>query len=233
MSTGPANFDRLAHSYQWLERLAFGRDLERARFAWLERLSGCRSILVLGEGDGRCAARLVRLAPGARLHCLDASAAMLARAKHRLRDTPARERVRFEQADLRSHDFVPREYDAVVTLFFLDCFAASDAAAIVQRVSEALTPAACWLYADFAMPNRPLAALRARIWLAVLYAFFRWETGIRTRELPAAESLIQAAGFAPIAARTLQAGLLRSVLFRRGGVEPATPPPPSLQRAAP
>ena len=92
-------FDRLAGIYRGLERLAFGRDLERARFCWLERLSACRSMLILGEGDGRCLERLVRVAPVAHIHCVDASAAMLTRAARRIAGTEAESRVRFEQAD--------------------------------------------------------------------------------------------------------------------------------------
>ena len=64
-----SGFDRLARSYRTLELLAFGRDLERARFAWLPALADRKSILVLGEGDGRCLARLAALAPAARIHC--------------------------------------------------------------------------------------------------------------------------------------------------------------------
>ena len=67
MESAPANFDRLAGIYRLLEFLAFGRDLERARFRLLETLAECHSVLVLGEGDGRCLARLARVAPEARI----------------------------------------------------------------------------------------------------------------------------------------------------------------------
>src|SRR5690606_35643402 len=49
----PAGFVRVARIYHALERLAFGRALERARFALLPALAGCRDVLVLGDGDGR------------------------------------------------------------------------------------------------------------------------------------------------------------------------------------
>jgi ubiquinone/menaquinone biosynthesis C-methylase UbiE len=217
----PPNFDRLAGGYRALEFLAFGRDLERARTAFADRLAGCRDILVLGEGDGRYLARLVQAAPAARIHCVDASAAMLARASARLAGTPARDRVTFERADAFSLRLSPERYDAVVTLFFLDCFPAEQVAVLVDRVRASLRPGALWAWADFAVPLRGWARWRARVWLALLYAFFRWQTGLAARELPPAEEILQHAGFRLEASRQFQGGLVRSALFSSGAFRSA------------
>ncbi|MEO6873651.1 MAG: class I SAM-dependent methyltransferase [Opitutaceae bacterium] len=210
-----ANFDPLVRSYRALEWLAFGHDLERTRFCLLDRLADRSSILVLGEGDGRALARLVTLAPTARIHCLDSSAAMLTRAQARLAGSDALSRVTFEQADALTYEFKPAHYDAVVTLFFLDCFTAEQAPALVDRISVALQPNATWLFADFVLPARGIARVRAKAWLSLLYTFFRWSTGLRTRALPPSETLIHAAGFHCEITRDFQHGLLRSAFFRR------------------
>jgi len=226
MSAPPANFDPLARGYRALEFLAFGRALERARFCWLDRLAGCRDLLVLGEGDGRCLARLVQAAPAARIHCIDASAAMLTRAEAQLAGTAARARVTFERADIFSVSLPPARYDAVTTLFFLDCFTRNQVAAIVDRVGPSLRPDARWLFVDFALPPGGVDRLRARAWLALLYAFFRWQTGLAVRALPPSEEILRDAGFRREVAQDFQHGLVRSALFRWAG-PPA--PPASLQ----
>lgn len=210
------SFDRLAGIYRALEYLAFGRDLERARFCFLEKLRACRHILVLGEGDGRCLARLIRAAPAARIDCLDLSPAMLAQAAARL-PPEARERVTFRCADLLAAELPPARYDAVVTLFFLDCFTPEQTADIVRRIAASLQPGASWLWADFTLPPHGLARLRARAWLALLYTFFRWQTGLPARMLPPAEELIAAAGFACRDRREFQRGLVRSAFFSQPG----------------
>ncbi len=215
MNDRPANFDSLARSYRALEVLAFGRGLERARFCFADQIAACRSILILGEGDGRFLSRLLPLAPNARIHCIDSSKAMLAKAATRIAGTPGSSQVRFEAADVLHYHFEPHSYDAVVTFFFIDCFESSDARRVVERINLALTPAAKWLYADFSLPERGIARLRARLWLAVLYAFFRWQTGLSVKNLPSSEALIHAAGFAIKTELTLQFGLLRSVCFER------------------
>lgn len=207
------NFDSLAGLYRALEFLAFGRDLERARFAFLPRLAACRRILVLGEGDGRSLVRLLQHAPHAQVDCLDLSTAMLTRAAARL--APAdRARVRFHQADLLTADAPGADYDAVVTFFFFDCFTPSQVAALLARLTPRLAPNALWLWADFTLPPRGLARWRAQIWLTVLYTFFRWQTGLAVRALPPTESLLLAAGCHSESHRDFQSGLLRTALFR-------------------
>lgn len=210
------NFDLLAGPYRFFEFLAFGRDLERTRFCLLDQLADRRSILVMGEGDGRCVERLSRLAPQAHIHCVDFSAAMLRKAEARIDDRD-RARITFEQADALTWKFPERQFDAVVTLFFLDCFEQAQAAQIVPRLAGTLKPGARWLFADFVLPAHGLARLRARAWLRVLYGFFRLGTGLRTRHLPASERLIEAQGFRMEATRTFQFGLLRSTLFSQPG----------------
>lgn len=195
MSSPAANFDPLARIYRALEWLAFGGDLERARFCLLDQLAGRRSILILGEGDGRCLERLLPLVPDARIDCLDASPAMLARAETRIAGADGRGRVTFICADALSHALPAAHYDAVVTLFFLDCFEPPSAEALVNRITAAVQPGAGWLFADFVVPTSGLARLRARLWLAGLYTFFRWQTGLRPRALPPSEELIRQADF--------------------------------------
>ncbi len=207
----PSGFDRVAAAYRTLERLAFGGDLQRARCCFLPRLREARDILVLGEGDGRCLAQLVRAAPRARIRCVDASAAMIARARRRLGHGAAA-RVSFEQADA-TRLAIGGQYDAVLTLFFLDCFTAERVEALVARVRPCLRPRALWLFADFVLPPRGWRRLRARLWLWGLYAFFRWRAGIEARRLPPSERILERAGLRPVETAERQHGFVRSVLF--------------------
>jgi ubiquinone/menaquinone biosynthesis C-methylase UbiE len=213
--SSPRSFDRLARIYRGLEYVAFGPDLERARYAYLDRLRECRSILVLGEGDGRCLERLVRSAPLAHIDCLDLSASMLACAAARLAGTEAADRVKFQQADLLVTALPTAQYDAVVTLFFLDCFTAPQAEMIMGRIAGSLRPGALWLWADFALPASGYSRLRARLWLALLYAFFRWQTGLLARELPPVERFFAQNGFATMAESSFQRGLVHSAIWHR------------------
>ncbi|MFY9926077.1 MAG: class I SAM-dependent methyltransferase [Opitutaceae bacterium] len=215
MTRANPGYDRLARAYRAMEFLAFGRDLEKARFMFLERIAAGRDILLLGEGDGRCAVRLAGLAPQARIVCVDSSPAMIDRASRRIAGSAAAERIQFVCADARSYAPPAGGFDAVATLFFLDCFGAGEVAGIVARAGAALRPGAQWLFADFVVPESGIARLRARAWLGLLYGFFRWETGISVRMLPPSEEIIARAGWLRVASRDLQFGLLRSSVYAR------------------
>jgi ubiquinone/menaquinone biosynthesis C-methylase UbiE len=207
-------FDRLARVYRALEFVAFGRDLERARFCLLDRLASCDRILVFGEGDGRALARLVRIAPRVEIHCVELSPAMIDRASRRLGDAD-RARVIFHQADALTSQLPDGPFDAVTTMFFLDCFTEAQVRDLVTKIAATLAPGAAWLWADFRLPDRGRARLRARATIALLYAFFRWQTGIPARQLPPAERLIANAGFTARQQRDRQGGMVRTTLFAR------------------
>ena len=211
----PRGFDRLSSHYRTLELLAFGRDLERARFCFLDQLHHARQILILGEGDGRCLERVIQTAPTARIRCVDASAGMLARAERRVRAVATTENVQFEHANVRDIRLSDHAYDAVLTFFFLDCFRAEDVTRLVDRVQRSLRPGGLWLFADFAMPAGPWRRVRARLWLACLYQFFRWQTGIDAEILPPSEHILANAGVQRLAVQSLQGGFIRSVLLRK------------------
>jgi len=214
MSPRIEGFDQLAPVYRCLEWLAFGSDLEAARLCHLDHLRGRRRVLVLGEGDGRFLVQLVRRFPDANVDCVDASPAMLTIARGRL--TPAeRGRVTFRKEDALLADFGWGAYDAVVTLFFLDCFTAEEVAGLIDRVRIALREDACWLFTDFTIPPRGWRRWRAEIWLRGLYLFFRWRTGMTALELPPMERLLREAGFELLAEASFQAGLVRSTVLER------------------
>ncbi len=223
MSSDRRGFDGLARWYRALEFVAFGRDLERARFAFLDRLADRRRILLLGEGDGRCAARLASIAPQADIVCVDSSSAMIERASRRT-GSAGGGRVTFACADIRSFSPGGPPFDAVATLFVLDCFSPEEVASIVARTGAALTPGAPWVFADFVLPAQGIARMRARAWLRVLYAFFRGQAALRVRSLPPSEDLLERAGWRRGESIDLQWGLVRSSVYRRipAGEAPVT-----------
>ncbi len=210
-----SGFDRVARIYRILERVAFGGALLDARLWGLDWLRDRRDILVLGEGDGRCLQSLVHVAPEARVRCIDASAVMLDLARRRVEAAGAAGRVTFEQADVRDATFPAGAYDAVVTLFFLDCFLPEEVDRLVPMLAASLRPGGVWVFADFAIPPRGWRRLRARLWVAFLYAFFRWRAGLAASALPPSEDAIARAGLHLVAEREAQHGLIRSAVFSR------------------
>lgn len=209
------NADRLARYYRTIEYLAFGRTLEEARFECLAQLNGKKRILVLGEGDGRFASRLLQEHPGIeRIDIIESSARMVELAQARLTHNAAV--VHFQIADARAARLPTPEYDAIVTNFFLDCLSGEDARQLIERCRQVLAPSGVWTVTEFQVPGgRGWRRVHARIWIFVMYLFFRLSTGLEVDRIPNYTPMLRAAGFERVARVERRFGLIVSEIYRR------------------
>ncbi len=217
MDPATANFDSVARAYRWMEYASFGPMLQRCRFHFLPQFSAARQALVLGDGDGRFTARLMASNPMVQVDAIDASPAMLAILRQRARHScqNADTRLSTTEADIRR--FTPRgkEYDLVVSHFFLDCLTDDDVHALIARVSPSMTPDAMWLVSEFAVPPRGWRRIAARILIRSLYFAFSTLTGLRIRQIPNHTKSFYENGFRPLDRATFLGGLLISEVWKR------------------
>ncbi|MEZ5278578.1 MAG: methyltransferase domain-containing protein [Opitutaceae bacterium] len=216
MPSNPS-FCRLARHYELLESLAFGPCLHRARTAWIDRLAGAGSILLLGDGNGRFLSDLVRANRGARIVSIDSSPAMLDRARQRIRQSDVRafDRIEWRCADLLDIPLPAGSFDAVVAHFFLDCFTEIEVTRILAKVNASLTSRGRWFWSDFVIPEAGPGRIIAPTVVRLLYLFFRGQTGLHARELPPLDRLRGTAGLRVTHTRSLLCGILRSSIWDR------------------
>lgn len=206
------NADRLARWYRWIEYCAFGRQLERSRFRLLDRITGAEHLLILGEGDGRTLVRVLEAAPGACIDVVEMSPRMIALARQRIADSS---RVRFLCEDARLVRLPEQHYDALITCYFLDCFAEDDVAALAASLARALKPGAPWLVAEFTIPEKGWHRWHASAWIWVMYRFFRVATGLRVQALAPFAKILQASGLTRIESHRAFAGMIVAELWRK------------------
>ncbi len=211
MSTSPS-FDRLARLYAPLERLTFGRLLERTRTQFLPELRHCRRGLVFGDGDGRFLARLLAENALMRADAVDLSPAMLGELQRRCGSAHGRLRVHCGDALA----FVPTETpDLVVNHFFLDCLTGEEVARFVPPIAQRMLPGARWLVSEFRVPTHGPARLFGRLLVRSLYFGFRVLTGLRVTQLPNHAEVFERVGLTQIAHHDRLFGILRSELWLR------------------
>lgn len=208
------NADRIAAVYRWIEYAAFGRALERARFAFLDVTAKARRILILGEGDGRFLSQLLRTNPAAAVDVIDSSAAMLSLARQRIAALP-HQNVRFHQADVLRGSVPAGTYDLIVTNFFLDCLTGDETANLIDRLESTLVPGGFWIVGEFQEPPRGLRRWHARLWLFAMYRFFRLTTGLRPQRLPPYGALLRSVHLELLQERQARFGLITSQLWRK------------------
>jgi ubiquinone/menaquinone biosynthesis C-methylase UbiE len=177
-------------------------------------LSGCRSAVTFGDGDGRFLARLLAQNPALHATAVDISREMLQLLSQRCRTASqgtATPLVTLHQDAL--HYTGSTDTDLVVTNFFLDCFAQAEVDLFVRRIASQLQPGTLWLVSDFRIPARGLARPLAHIYIRALYTAFGVLTGLRTRSLPDIESAMLSAGFRLTTRREWLFGLVYSELW--------------------
>ena len=208
------NFNRLAGIYRWMELASFGPWLERCRFAFLNELTGCRKALLLGDGDGRFTARLLRANSSVSIDAVDAGENML-RALLRRAGQNA-ERVQPHCADIRVWQPAEGHYDLVVSHFFLDCLTTEEVEALAFKVRDAISPSAIWVVSEFAIPANRFGRLLARPVVWGLYWAFGCLTGLKLRSLPQHREVLSICGWILEQRRLWLGGLLVSEMWRAG-----------------
>lgn len=212
----PANFNRLARVYRLLEWFTFGPLLSQCRCAYLVEMKNRRAALVLGDGDGRFTAQLLKQNPNIAVEAVDASDAMLRRLMQRAGLNAGR--VHAHLADARQLHLAPRELDLVATHFFLDCLTTVEVESLAMRLRETMTSNAVWVVSEFAIPDNWYGRLIARPIVTALYVAFGFLSGLTVRELPGHREALQRAGFVLTRQRKRVWGLLVSELWEASPV---------------
>ena len=201
------DFDRLAKIYRWMEWLSFGPWLSRCRQAFLDQMEGPRNALVIGDGDGRFTAALLRVNPEVQIDAVDASRAMAAALLRRA--GPDEVRVRTHVGDAREWEPpVECRYELVATHFFLDCLTTDEVRTLAAGIGPALAGGARWVLSEFDVPQGPFGRLIARPLIAFLYIAFGLLTGLRVRRLPDFRAALRGTGLRLVERRRFLRGLL-------------------------
>jgi SAM-dependent methyltransferase len=208
------NFDKIARPYRYLEYLTLGKALENCRLHFLPHLFERRHALVLGDGDGRFLAQLLKHNPVLRADAVDSSAVMLQLLRQRCEATSPDANSRLCTYHNNALTFPLKDsYDLVVTHFFLDCLTRPELDSLIARIGPRLAPNALWLISDFRVPSGPMR-LPAKFLIRSLYLAFRLLTGLRTTRLPDHATPLKKSGLTRISHQHRLAGLLTTELWQ-------------------
>jgi hypothetical protein len=210
------NFDRLAAHYHWMETFFAGGLMQRCRTRFLSRTSHCHQALLVGEGTGKFLVELLRLNPQIRVTCVEHCQGMIEQMQRRLTaEKLDGSRVEFRQMDALHWSPSLGKFDLVVTNFFLDCFQAEQLRRLVPVLADSTTGDAIWLVADFCEPPGGWQRWRAKIILAMLYAFFRLTTSLSASRLTPPDPFLAGAGFNLVERRLVSFGLAHADFWQR------------------
>lgn len=142
---------------------------------WAAGAAGPPAVLDLGAGTGLFSAMVAARLPGAKLHLVDVSDAMLAEARRRF--APASHNVSFEVRDYAEGD-LGGPWDAVISAPSIHHLADDAKRSLFARVFDALRPGGLFVNADQVLGPTPAAEARyRRLWDAAVLA-----SGVERRE---------------------------------------------------
>ncbi len=197
-----------------MELVLAGRTLQQCRTEFLGWTKAAKSVLILGEGNGRFLCEFLKTNEEAEVVSVDSSARMIEVSRGRLiRGGLDPARVRFIRADAlapATTSWGCGPFDLVVTHFFLDCFRADQLEKLIPVIANQTSSRAAWLLADFRAPARGLAKARATAILWLAYRFFQIATALPARRLTAPDPFLQGQGFRLRDRRLRECGLLHS-----------------------
>jgi len=178
-------FDLLSPVYDTLARWIIGKDIVNAQLCFLDELHNCHRILILGGGSGWILESLCVKFPHLEIDYVDVSPYMIKAAKEKFSHC---KRIRFIEG---TEDDIPeKNYDGVITNFYLDMFAAKSLNNVIVKIKKSLTHPATWIATDFVNEGKMHSF---KLWC--MYRFFGVITRIEATQLPDWEIQLTQVGF--------------------------------------
>jgi ubiquinone/menaquinone biosynthesis C-methylase UbiE len=195
-------FDFLAPFYDRLARVMIGNDIVLSQVYFLEQLKKCKRLLILGGGSGWILNDICGHFPNLEIDYVDLSPAMIKRARKGLK---YKSNVNFIQG---TEDNL-RDYDGVITNFFLDMFDDKGVNMVIEKIKRSLRHDAIWLVTDFVNERK-----RHRVKLWWMYRFFGMVATIEAVRLPDWRWLISEVGFELLESRKFNDGFIASHIYQ-------------------
>ncbi|MFD2514396.1 class I SAM-dependent methyltransferase [Pontibacter locisalis] len=208
-----SGFDQAAPFYDQLSRLVYGSSLQRAQKALLPFLPQQGRVLVIGGGSGWLLEQILRTGKQLDILYLDASQAMLKRAKKKFRKYSYGHYWHVEFRLGTEQQLEPQEqFDIIFTPFLLDLFPPKRLQNLMDKLDAALAPEGLWLFADF-WPVQSPPPIWQRILIRGMYVFFGIISGVEAKDLPAYATHFESLGLREIYSSSFFSDMVQAKVF--------------------
>lgn len=198
-------FDFLASRYTSLTRLVFGKTLDHAQKFPLDFIEPDVSVLILGGGSGELLNTLLQKHPTVSVDYIDLSPNMIELAKRKTGNPLSVNFITGTEQNIPS-----RTYTVVITNFYLDLFSDKRLNEVIDIIKPRLSDNVIWLATDFISEKT-----WHRIFLKVMYVFFKIITRIEAGSLPDWQSALSHAGFREVKSKNFYGGFIKSSVYKR------------------
>lgn len=197
-------FNWIARKYDSLVSVIFGEQLQMAQMHFVGQLNETNTVLILGGGTGKFLTALLEARPSLTITYIDAASEMILLARQNIQGN---RNVTFIHGTEK--EIPAKQFDAVITNFFLDLFQQQEVDMVLNRIEQHLVPGGKWLVTDFQKSQR----IRHRILLSVMYFFFKITGSISAKALPEWRSFFKLKKFQLLEEKEFYNGFIKSQVF--------------------
>ncbi len=163
------------------------------------------SILILGGGSGELLSSLLQKHPAVSVDYIDLSPNMIELTKRKTGNPLSVNFITGTEQNIPSH-----AYTVVITNFYLDLFSDKKLNEVIDIIKPRLADNVIWLATDFVSEKT-----WHRIFLKVMYVFFKVVTGIEANSLPDWQSALSNARFREMKSKNFYGGFIKSSVYKR------------------
>ena len=174
-----ANYDAIAPYYDLMVKLVFGKQLQVAESFFLPRMKEIEKVLIFGGGTGKILDPLMYQYPHAEVYYVEASLAMMSRAKGKVRSNQNIHFIHGTEAALHN---LESSVNTIITSYILDVFSPVQIQKVLKLLTETLTEGGIWLNTDFVVSNS--SPLWHKLLIKTMYRFFKFTTAQENQQLP-------------------------------------------------
>lgn len=177
-----ADFNHVARFYDFLKRLVFANQIEKAAHYFLHHIPSNANILIVGGGTGKL---LESFKSSHQVKYIELSSVMIRKAKQ----VKTQSSVEFIRADILDWSSTEK-FDYIITPFILDCFDEIQLIQIFTKLRSFLRKNGKWIHTDFYPKN-----IFQKLLIRVMYVFFNLTTNLETRKLADFDLIFKNSGF--------------------------------------
>ena len=170
-----AGFDNVAWIYDFLASIVFGNALRKAQYHYLNEIRDQDKVLIIGGGTGHILKAIEQRSIQCSIDYVEASEKMLQKAMKRKHNLSVNFIHGIEQT------IVEKEYDVIITAFFLDCFKEERLVKVIEKLGATLVKGGKWLLTDFSLSEN--AHFLKKGLVKVMYLFFKVSCGLEANKL--------------------------------------------------
>ncbi|MCO6461590.1 MAG: class I SAM-dependent methyltransferase [Saprospiraceae bacterium] len=194
MKVTKLNYNRIARTYDFLSRIVFWGAQQKIQKGLIKWLKNGDNILIVGGGSGWILEEIAKLnLAKIKITYVEESSKMIQLTRRRQFQTSHVEIIQADIFELK----IREKFDVIFTPFLFDHFNKEESQYLFEKLNKCANKSALWINTDFSL-NSGAGKWWKKIYMAIIYIFFKWAIHIKNSELTELDPIIIKKGYSKL-----------------------------------